>query len=183
MGSEMWPGCIVSVTSTTTSTLPRPRGESQRFAVAAAERLRVLRADPQRAERTLAMPAGIADRRVAGVAAALACGKHERERRVVRLRAQLELLQFRQQLGQVQVDAVIRQAHGLPAIGVLADREHHAGRAVEDRVEQAIAGEDASPPKPARAAASGWVRTYSCAMPHSDAAGASPGAAIGPSVR
>ena len=88
------------------------------------------------------MPAGIADRRVAGLAAPLACGENERERRVPQPRTRLELLQFRQQLGQVQVDPVVRQSHGFPAVGVFAHREDQARWTVQDRVEQAIAGED-----------------------------------------
>jgi hypothetical protein len=77
-GSEIWPGCNASLISTGASALPRREVRRTQSPSGAAEARDILRMDLQCGERSLLVPAGIADRGVAGRAPPIARQEHER---------------------------------------------------------------------------------------------------------
>ena len=99
----------------------------QRVAIGTVQGGGVLGADAQGAVAAFFVPAGIAYRRVAGIAAAFAGGQDKGELRFIWRLCLLQCCQFRQQFGDQQVDAVVRQADGIPAVPIIADREHPPG--------------------------------------------------------
>ena len=140
-GATTWPACTVSSTATVTSTLAR-------FVVSVAvspstrpKPVGVGRRDAQGAVGVLLPPRRVAQDRVRGERAPLTSGQEQRPVGVVTGRSLVaQLGELVEKLGDVEVDEPVvgldPRPRRLP--GVVG--EHDTGRAVDDRVEQPVAG-------------------------------------------